>query len=254
MIPNQRKMGILEHLKKEKFSSVSELSNLFSVSPVTIHRDLIALEKEGDVSKIHGGAMIVEKNKVEPRINVRLKKNREEKKEIAKKAARLVKDETSIFLDHSSTCIYLSREISSKNFRQLGLVTNSVIILSELEEKPNITLISTGGTLQRKWSALSGQYVLDFISKVNFDQIFISCGAISIERGLMTSFLFISDILKKASEVTRQINLLVDSSKFSKIGTFSIMPVTAVTRIITDKNLEPKIAERLKSLGIELII
>ena len=254
MIPNQRRMSILEHLQKEKFSSVSELSSLFNVSPVTIHRDLIALEKEGDVLKIHGGATLVEKNKLEPRINVRLKRNREEKKEIAKKAARLVKDETSIFLDHSSTCIYLSREISSKNFRQLGLVTNSVIILSELEEKPNITLISTGGTLQRKWSALSGSYVLDFISKLNFDQIFISCGAISIERGLMTSFLFISEILKKASEVTRQINLLVDSSKFSKIGTFSIMPVAAVTRIITDKNLEPKITERLKKLGIELIM
>ena len=253
-MPSQRKISIFEYLQKEKFSSISELSSLFNVSPITIHRDLIELEKEGYVSKIHGGAMLVENNKAEPRINIRLKRNREEKREIAKKAIRLVSDEESIFLDHSSTCIYLSREITSKNFRHLGLVTNSVNILSELEGDPNINLISTGGTLQRKWSALSGPYVLDFMSKLNFDQIFISCGAISIERGLMTSFAFISEILKKASEVTRQINLLVDSSKFSKVGTFSIMPVTAVTRIITDKNLEPQIAENLKDLGIELIM
>src|SRR5512141_2018704 len=104
MIPSQRKMRIFQHLQKEKFSSVSELSNLFHVSPVTIHRDLIELEKSGSVSKIHGGAMLVENGKLEPRVNVRLKRNMDEKREIARKAVKLIHDETSIFLDHSSTC------------------------------------------------------------------------------------------------------------------------------------------------------
>lgn len=254
MIPNQRKMSIFEHLQKEKFSSISELSSLFNVSPVTIHRDLIELEKEGSVSKIHGGAMLVENNKMEPRINVRLKRNLGEKKEIAEKAVRLINDETSIFLDHSSTCIYLAREILKRNYQNLVIVTNSVNVLTEMETSYNMNVISTGGTLQPKWSALTGPHALDFISKINFHQIFISCGGISIEKGLMTSFLFVSEILKKASGVAKQINLLVDSSKFFKVGTFSIMPVSAVHRIITDRKLDPELAERYRDLGIELFI
>jgi DeoR/GlpR family transcriptional regulator of sugar metabolism len=254
MIPNQRKMRIFEHLRKEKFSSISELSKLFHVSPVTIHRDLIELEKAGSVSKIHGGAMLVENGKVEPRVNVRLKRNMEEKREIARKAVKLIHDETSIFLDHSSTCFYLAEELIKKNYQNLVIVTNSINILAEMEANFLTTVISTGGTLQHNWSALTGPHALDFISKINFHQIFISCGGISIEKGLMTSFLFVSEILKKASEVTKQINVLADSSKFSKVGTFSIMPVAAVHRIITDRKLDRAVARRYRDSGIELFI
>jgi DeoR/GlpR family transcriptional regulator of sugar metabolism len=254
MIPNQRKKGIFEHLQKEKFSSISELSNLFNVSEVTIHRDLKELEKARYISKVHGGAILVENDKAEARMNVRLKRNMEEKREIAEKSIRLIDDDTSIFLDQSSTCFYLAKELSKRNFQHLVVVTNSVSILAELEENINIDVISTGGALQHEWSALTGPHALECISKINFDQIFISCRGISIEQGLMTSFLFVSEILKKASEVTRQINLLADSSKFSKVGTFSIMPVSVVNRIITDKKLYPGLAKRYRDLGIELFI
>lgn len=259
MIPYQRRQKILDQLQKKKMCSVIELSKLLNVSEITIHRDLLNLENEGFVSKVHGGAILAKNtdesiNKVDQSINVRLGRNMEEKKEIAKKALKLISDETSIFLDHSSTCIYLARELRLKKFRHLVVVTNSTKILDELEGHFNIHTISTGGTLQHQWSALTGPYALDFMSRLNFEQIFISCGAISIERGLMTSYSFVSEILKKASEVTREINLLIDYSKFSKVGAFSIMPAPKVNRIITDKKLDPNIVKKYVEFGIELII
>lgn len=259
MIPYQRRQKIIEQVQKKKMCSVSELSKFLNVSDTTIHRDLITLKNTGFILKVHGGAVWVEgnietNNKVEHRINIRLRKEVEEKEEIAKKAAQLVNDETSIFLDHSSTCIYLARELRLKKYQHLVLVTNSVKVLDELEGHFTIHVISTGGALQHQWSALTGPYALDFISKLNFEQIFISCGAISTERGLMTSFPFVAEILKKACEVTREINLLVDSSKFSKMGAFSVMPASQVSRIITDKKIDPSLAERYKHLGVELII
>jgi DeoR/GlpR family transcriptional regulator of sugar metabolism len=126
-------------------------------------------------------------------------------------------------------------------------------MISELEEIPWINLISTGGNLQHQWSALAGTPALDFLSKLNLEQAFISCGAISIERGIMTSFPFITEVLKKACDVSREVNLLVDSSKFSRVGTFSVMPVSSVKRIITDRGLDPKIAKAYRRLGVELI-
>ncbi len=259
MIPYQRRQRLIEHLQRKKMCSVNELSKLVDVSDTTIHRDLITLRNTGFVLKVHGGAVWVEdnietNNKVEHRINVRLRKEVEEKEEIAKKAAQLISDETSVFLDHSSTCIFLARELRLRKYQHLVLVTNSIKILDELEGHFTIHVISTGGALQHQWSALTGPYALDFISKLNFEQIFISCGAISTERGLMTSFPFVAEILKKASEVTREINLLVDSSKFSKMGAFSVMPASHVRRIITDKKIDFSLAEKYRDLGIELII
>ena len=259
MIPYQRRQKIVEQLQKKKMCSIDELSKLLNVSDTTVYRDLISLKNTGFILKVHGGAIWVEdniesNNKVEHRINVRLRREVEEKAEIGKKAAQFISDETSIFLDHSSTCIYLAKELANRKYQHLVVATNSVKILDELEGHSTIHVISTGGALQHQWSALTGPYTLDFISKLNFDQIFISCGAVSVEKGMMTSFPFVAEILKKASEVTQKINLLVDSSKFMRVGTFSVMPLSDVDRIITDKKMDPNLAEKCRDLGIEMIV
>ena len=258
MIPFQRREKIVNELRQKKTCTVAELSKLFDVSEVTIHRDLVHLNQVGLVEKVHGGATLVEVSpennspKAEQRVDIRLRMQVEEKMDIAKRAVRLIRDETSIFLDHSSTSIYLTREIRNLPYKNLIIVTNSIRILYELEGASFISLVSTGGNLQRQWSALGGTIALDLLSRLNFDQIFISCGGISLERGLMTSFAFVAEILKKASAVAREINLLADSSKFSRMGTYSIMPVTAMTRIITDRNLNPDLVEQYRNLGINI--
>jgi len=254
MIPFQRRERILDELKRKKTCSVGELSKLLKVSEVTIHRDLIHLDQSGVIEKVHGGATLLMGSeesvaRAEQRVDLRMRMQIEEKKEIAKRAVRLIRDETSIFIDHSSTSIYLAREIKNLSYKNLIVVTNSIKILTELEGT-SFSLVSTGGHLQRQWSALGGTIALDFLSRLNFDQIFLSCGGISIERGVMTSFTFVAEILKKASTVARETNLLVDSSKFSRVGTFSVMPVAAVTRLITDRKLTPDLMKQYRNLGV----
>lgn len=259
MIPHRRREKILSEFRRKKTCTVTELSKLLGVSGITIHRDLANLESSGNIRRVHGGATIADPPpggdpKGEHRVNIRLGMQVEEKMAIARRAVQLIRDETSIFIDHSSTSIYLAREIRSQAYRNLVIVTNSVKILNDLEGVTSVNLISTGGNLQHQWSALGGSIALDFLSRLDFDQIFISCGGISIERGLMTSSSFVVEILKWASMVTREINLLADSSKFSKMGTFSIMPVTSMTRIITDSKLDPATLDQYEKLGIEIIV
>jgi DeoR/GlpR family transcriptional regulator of sugar metabolism len=132
----------------------------------------------------------------------------------------------------------------------LIVITNSVKILNEFDWPSSISVISTGGYLQRQWSALGGAIALDSLSRLNFDQIFISCGGVSIDRGVMTSFTFIVEILRKASGIAREVNLMVDNSKFSKVGTYTIMPVTTLKRIITDEKISQQVADQYRGLGI----
>jgi DeoR/GlpR family transcriptional regulator of sugar metabolism len=259
MIPHQRREKILNEFRRKKTCTVAELSKSLGVSEITIHRDLARLENAGSIRKVHGGATIIEplqeeEPRAEHRVQIRLGMQVEEKMAIAQRAVQLIHDESSIFIDHSSTSIYLAREIKKLTFKNLVIVTNSVKILNELEGVSDLNLISTGGTLQHQWSALGGAIALDFLARLNFDQIFISCGGISVERGLMTSFPFVVEILRRTSSVARQVNLLADSSKFSKVGTFSIIPATSITRIITDEKLDPAVFDQYRQLGIEVIV
>lgn len=258
MIPEQRREQILGECRKNRTCTVKELSRLLGVAEITVHRDLARLEDAGSVRRVHGGATLVESGRAEEpraehRVQIRLGMHIEEKMAIARKAVQLIRDETSIFIDHSSSSIYLAREIMKQSFKNLVIVTNSVKILTELEGVSSLNLISTGGNLQHQWSALGGSMTLDFLSRLNFDQIFISCGGLCVERGLMTSFPFVLEILQRTSSVAREINVLADSSKFSKVGTFSIIPAASIARIITDGNLDQTRLDPYRQLGIEVI-
>jgi DeoR family fructose operon transcriptional repressor len=253
MIPAERKKRIIDRLVEKKTCSMQELAKVAKASRTTLHRDLVALERTGTISRTHGGAVWVDSNRFEPHISYRLKIHKNEKTNIAQKAVQLIRDETTIFIDNSSTCACLAMAIAPRMFRHLVVVTNSVVILDILQDAFNIDIISTGGALQHQWSALTGEDTLNSISKFNFDQVFASCGGISIEKGLTTSFAFISEILRTATKVARETIFLIDNSKFSKTRAFSIIPVSGVTRIITDQKLDPVLAREYRELGVDIL-
>ena len=50
-----RQNGILEYLKKNNSADVNHLAALFHVTPMTVRRDLDALESQGSVRRFFGG-------------------------------------------------------------------------------------------------------------------------------------------------------------------------------------------------------
>ena len=254
IILNQRQMAILEELRERKICWVRDLKTKFDASGATLHRDLERLEGSGLVTRGHGSVVLTEFKKPEHFIGSRLAKNVAEKQEIADKAVRFIENEMSIFLDHSSTCAYLAKAIAKKEFRHLVLVTNSLVVAGELEDKNSIDLILTGGNLEHSWSSTMGASALEDISEFNFDQAFISCGMVSLDRGARTNYSFVAEITKKACESALETNLLVDSSKFIKAGAYLIRKASTLTRIITDKNIDPIIVKAFKKAKVNLVI
>ncbi len=57
MLPANRRQQILSLLHEQGSVSIAELSRAFQVSEMTVHRDLDALEAEGLLRKVRGGAM-----------------------------------------------------------------------------------------------------------------------------------------------------------------------------------------------------
>ena len=252
-IPIERKEAMLMLIKEKRFCSIEELIRKFGVSKVTIHRMLNELENDRLVVKIRGGVRFQEAPGVETKFSIRLKNNNEQKQEIARKALALIEDGDSIFLESSSTCLYLATQIGQENFSDLTVITNGPAIGDELSNYPGIHVIMTGGEYHAELNTLGGPLALYAIERLQFKKVFLSALAIS-PKGIMTSISLLLDIKRKLMEGDREFNLLIDSSKFSGIAAHMIMPVTQLKRIITDHRLDPDLVKAYEALGVEVLI
>lgn len=254
MYPFERKEKILDRLRKIGRININEDAKLFNVSISTLHRDLEDLEKQGLVKKVMGGAVLVNGMQFATHFDKRLQNQAKEKKAIAKQAVEYIQDDTSIYLDHSSTTTYLAREIKQRAFKSLLVLTNSLQIPIELGGVQGIQIISTGGAVESEFKALYGRWVVDYIQRINLSQIFISVGAISVDNGLMTQMHFIKDLFPELFQRSQHINVLVDSSKFYKLCTFQISPLKPSFIIFSDKGLPEEIRNEIEAKGLKLVI
>lgn len=247
MFPHERKEKIIETLRKAGRINVIEDAKLFGISSSTLHRDLAELEKQGHLKKLRGGAVLVDFPQIHSRFDIRLRNNIKNKEKIARNAIKRIKDDTSIFLDHSSTVFYLAREIKRSNYKNLIILTNSLVIPYELSANNGVKIIMLGGVVEHEFRALSGRLLMETIRNFNLHQAFVSVAAISAEKGLMTQALFIQEFLPDLFSYVNEINILVDSSKFQKIGALRITPLKSSMKIFSDKGLAD--SDRSEILG-----
>ena len=165
MLAAERRNLILEKLQEERRVVVSELSDLFGVSEETIRRDLDKLDKEGYANKSYGGAVIREGLSLDLPFNVRKNRNVSSKQKMAEIVASLIREGDHIFLDASTTDVFVARALKDKN--HLTVVTNSVEILLELSDVSGWNIICTGGVLMEGYLAFIGSKTEEIFRSVS---------------------------------------------------------------------------------------
>ena len=147
--PAMRRARILERIQRDGGVSVADLARDLTVSSITVHRDLEQLSKDGLVERVHGGArsmpaagppMAIPPTGWEQRAAA----GRGAKATIAAHAAREVRSGSTIFLDSSSSCLALARQLVSEPATELTLVTNSPAIAYELVDERILVIVTPG--------------------------------------------------------------------------------------------------------------
>lgn len=240
MIPEERRTEILSKLKNQDIYTINDLTSELGVSRVTIQRDINLLDERGLVHKVHGGVKLKSESDtfIESRFSARLKQNYGEKLEIAKKAINFVNDYSTIFIDSSTTSYIFAKELFKVKFVDLNIITNSPAILCEALNYPDLKIISTGGQLKQNFNILYGKWVISFLEKVNIDSAFISTAGISTDMNITSSDTELANILTAIFSRSKEVNLLIGSSKFFKAGMLDINPVNQCKRIITDSYID----------------
>jgi DeoR/GlpR family transcriptional regulator of sugar metabolism len=248
-----RRDRILEYIRREESAGVGELAVLVDVSPVTIHRDLGQLQADGLIRRIHGGArpLGTAPGTVEAEWAIRLARMREAKHAMAIAARALIAEDSSVFLDASSTCFAVLKELERDPPRSLRLVTNSPAVAASVHSPP-IHVVVLPGELDQGTRAIVGPWAAEFLRELSLDLALVSGAGFNAERGLTTTQRDIADVLRAALAVSQRAVALVDSSKVGRQALITCAPAHEFEAVICDAGLDPAAARQLRDAGVAL--
>ncbi len=257
MPPVIRRAQILEQIQRDGGVSIAELARLHGVSPVTVHRDLEQLASDGLVERVHGGAVTVAgAHAPRPPATAwtqRVSQAGAAKTAIAARAAPLVTNRSTVFLDASSSALALARRLAEKPPNELTLVTNSPAIVHEIVSEP-IHVIACPGELDQHMRMLAGRWTVEFLEQLHFDVAFISSAGVTLDAGLTTSRRPLADVLVAATSNAERTLGLIDATKFGRAGLLTIMPAQQLDLIFTDGALDGAVARKYAAAGVRLEI
>jgi Transcriptional regulators of sugar metabolism len=250
MLALTRKNKIQDMLTEHKSVTVTELSKYFEVTEETIRRDLKSLEDMGLLTRTYGGAFIQEGVENNVKISLREVAYTESKMTIAKACRNIIQNGNSIFLDPSTTSLFIAKTI--QNMR-LTVVTNSLLIVDQLADCENIRLICIGGALSRDNKAFHGNVAAQMLDFFYLDKAFISCRSLSIEHGITDASESIGRMRHKLLSRSNETYLIADHSKFNKTSFLHICNFEDLFGIISDFKYTPEWIELLHKKNVKII-
>lgn len=232
--------------------TVAELNRLINVSEATIRRDLEELSQMGWIRRTHGGAVRVGRAEKEPPILQRQVEQTDEKLRIGKVAASLVAAKQTIFLGSGSTVAAIAPHL--KEIEDLTVITNSVPVINQLAGQENIELIVIGGMLRQSEMSMVGHIAEMAVREFRADLVFMGMRAVDAEHGFTSDFMPEAMTDRAILQIAPQGVVVADHTKFGRVSTVFLAPITAVHTIISDDQLQPEIAAELREKGLELIL
>ena len=251
MLANQRREKILELLREDGSAKVINLSKIFKVSEVTIRHDLEKLEKDGFVTREHGGAFLKEVESLVRSFALINQSNMDKKAVIGKHAAGLIEEGDTIILDSGSTTTEVAKNLVGR--KNLTVITNALNIALILGAEPDIEMIMTGGEFKPPTLSLTGQKAADFFQDVHVDKLFLATAGISLRSGL--TYPSLSDIVVKKAmiDVAETVYLVADSTKIGKGALASLGALSLIDFIITDSGIGKDHLQLFRDHDIKII-
>lgn len=252
MFPAQRRREIAERINENGYVSIAELSVQFGVSEMTIHRDLYALEEIGRIKKTRGGAVSQADISVPVSFRARLAVHEDAKDRIGRKAAGLIRDGETVFLDASTTCMYIAKNLG--RMERLTVYTNGPMVAIELAEKEGVEVYCISGLLSKETMALVGPQAESSLGALRPDKCFIGALGISVEEGIMDPYFPEASVKRVVMNVSQEVFLVAAADKFSQIGPHLTAPLEMIGVVITDLTARKEHTDACLKMGIRVIL
>lgn len=241
MYQSERMDEILSILKKYNYVTVDYLVKQIKYSPASIRRDLTLLENQGLVKRSYGGVTL--KSETLSPFVFRQHSMKTIKNRIAAKAATLIKDNDTIFIDGSSSAQYIGPHLVNK--KGITVITNNMALTSYLGEN-GIQVYCTGGYISELPGILLGEITANTFAGFHADIMFFSA------TGYNGGIIFGNDeacirnhrIMLKNSD--KRV-FLCGSDKFEKKYKLKVCGLESIDYFVTDAQVSDDDKEKYKT-------
>ena len=247
----ERQQSIINLLIEHKTVDLDDLVDRFTVSKMTIHRDLADLEQAGVLRKVRGGATIDAGTQFESDFRFRERQGHDEKLAMARAALDLVEPGMTVMINDGSMAAVLGEMLLQK--RPLTLITNNAAIIDRMKNENGITLIALGGIYSAKFNAFLGVVTEEALSRLRADIAFLSTPAVS---GKLAYHMDDNVVRTKRAMIASAVKscLLVSRRRIGHTALHVMADLTDFDAVITDQAPDADILEQFNRDGIALTI
>jgi DeoR/GlpR family transcriptional regulator of sugar metabolism len=245
--PRDRQEQIRVRVVEQGFVRIEELAEVLAVSPMTIHRDLDALERRGWLRKVRGGASAQPSALFHGDVRHRMVAMSEAKEELGRAALGLVGRAQALMFDESTTALRLARLLPA--VAPVTVISNFLPLVNELAGEPGIEIISLGGVYYPAYEAFLGMETAEYCASLRADVLFMSTTAVT--RGACYHQSPDTVLVKRAlmASSTRRV-LLIDHTKFAKQAIHRLAPLTDFDLVVIDRGTDPRDVEAMRDQGV----
>ncbi|GAB2913288.1 DeoR/GlpR family DNA-binding transcription regulator [Rhodococcus aerolatus] len=252
MYAAERQSLLLRRSRSEGRLDVTTMAAELDVTPETIRRDLGALERQGLLRRVHGGAIPAERLDVEPELAARDTVSSAEKELIAKAALDQVHGAATLLVDGGTTTARFAQLLPAD--RELTVLTNSLPIASLLATRANTTVSLVGGRVRSRTLATVDTWALDALDGLTVDVALVGANGFSADRGFTTPDAAEAAVKAAMVGAARRTVVLADSSKHRADALVRFARTSDVDVLVTDPGLPARHRAALEAAGPEVVV
>jgi len=246
---SNRQKAILEHARIHGEVEVDPLAESFRVTPQTIRRDLNQLCDARLLQRVHGGALVhdgVENLGYAARRQIAA----QEKKAIGKRAAELIANDSSLFINIGTTTESVAEHL--KKHTGLLVITNNLNVVNTLRTSQAINVMTAGGTVRREDGGIVGETTAEFFAQFKVDYAIIGASAIETDGTILDFDIREVRVAQAIIRNARSVILVADVSKFQRECPVRIGNIGDMDYFITDEAPPSAFMDICRSQGIQV--
>jgi len=249
MLAAERRQIIAKLIRQQAIVRVEDLCVRLGASASTVRRDLEQLEQQGVLTRTYGGAVVAD-----PASVAELPQGNDphpEKERIGAAAAELIGEDETIFLGPGSTTMAVARHLVDK--LSVTVITDALNVAAYLTDHSRLSVILTGGQIERRETALLGHIAELTLRELRADRALIGVGGIHVTDGITGDSLPAVRFMRTVIDLMPEVIVVADHRKWGRVGPAFLAPLEAVDVIVTDTNAPSAMVWDLTELGIKII-